>query len=83
MLAVRPTRLLAAERAKPDHDRRPNATNEVLRKGQISSTMSIADLASHIIVAMETPYTVAESTADGLETRLGVISARRYLPSPS
>jgi hypothetical protein len=24
-----------------------------------------------------------ESTADGLETRLGVISARRYLPSPS
>lgn len=37
MLALRATRLLAAERAKLDHDRRPNATNEVLRKGQISS----------------------------------------------
>ena len=37
MLAVRPTRPLAAEHANLDHDRRPNATNEVLRKGQISS----------------------------------------------
>jgi hypothetical protein len=26
---------------------------------------------------------VGESTADGLETRMGVINARRYLPSPS
>ena len=33
MLALRATRLLAAERAKLDHDRRPNATNEVWRKG--------------------------------------------------
>ena len=38
MLAVRPTRPLAAEHANLDHDRRPNATNEVLRKGADSST---------------------------------------------
>ena len=37
MLAPRATRPLAAERAILDPDRRPNATNEVLCKGQISS----------------------------------------------
>ena len=40
MLAVRPTRLLAAERAKLDHVRRPNATNEILRKGRFQTPQS-------------------------------------------